>query len=88
MEELASLDSVVSVMPVVAIPRPQPLPGTTDQRTDAEKSEGVADMSTFSAADLGGAAEAHAADYTGKGITIGIIDSGVDYDHPDLGGTG
>lgn len=28
----------------------------------------------------------HAAGYTGKGIKIGIVDSGVDYTHPDLGG--
>ncbi|KAI9158047.1 peptidase S8/S53 domain-containing protein [Paramyrothecium foliicola] len=28
----------------------------------------------------------HAAGHTGKGLRIGIIDSGVDYTHPDLGG--
>jgi len=28
----------------------------------------------------------HEAGYTGKGIKIGIVDSGVDYTHPDLGG--
>jgi subtilisin family serine protease len=28
----------------------------------------------------------HEAGYTGKGLRIGIIDSGVDYTHPDLGG--
>ena len=25
---------------------------------------------------------------SGKGIKVGIIDSGIDYDHPDLGGSG
>jgi hypothetical protein len=28
----------------------------------------------------------HAEGFTGKGVKIGIIDSGVDYNHPDLGG--
>lgn len=33
-----------------------------------------------------GADIAHAAGYTGNGITVAVIDSGVDYQHPDLGG--
>ncbi|KXJ87151.1 peptidase S8/S53 domain-containing protein, partial [Microdochium bolleyi] len=28
----------------------------------------------------------HAAGFTGKGVKIGIVDSGIDYMHPDLGG--
>ncbi len=35
-----------------------------------------------------GAAELQAMGLTGAGIKVGIIDSGVDIDHPDLGGTG
>ena len=26
--------------------------------------------------------------YTGEGVRVGVIDTGVDYDHPDLGGSG
>ncbi len=33
-----------------------------------------------------GADIAHAAGYTGAGISVAVIDSGIDYQHPDLGG--
>ena len=33
-----------------------------------------------------GADVAQRSGYTGKGIKVAIIDSGTDYDHPDLGG--
>jgi minor extracellular serine protease Vpr len=33
-----------------------------------------------------GADIAHAAGFTGEGITVAVIDTGTDYDHPDLGG--
>lgn len=33
-----------------------------------------------------GVAEAHSMGFTGKGIKVGIIDSGIDYMHPALGG--
>ncbi|MFE7242701.1 S8 family serine peptidase [Streptomyces sp. NPDC057580] len=40
------------------------------------------------ATDLTGVPQAHRLGYTGKGVTVGIIDSGIAYDHPALGGGG
>ncbi|MFE6888287.1 S8 family serine peptidase [Streptomyces sp. NPDC057694] len=43
---------------------------------------------TVTATDLTGVPEAHRSGATGKGVTVGIIDSGIAYDHPALGGGG
>lgn len=41
-----------------------------------------------SAVDMTGVNRAHEMGYRGEGLKIGIIDTGVDYDHPDFGGGG
>ncbi|MGW2768824.1 S8 family serine peptidase [Streptomyces sp. NPDC001275] len=38
--------------------------------------------------DLTGVPQAHRQGSTGKGVTVGIVDSGIAYDHPALGGGG
>ena len=87
-ESLAELDEVVSIQPVVRIPQPAE-EASADLRTDAEQAEGVLTPQMTTALDLTGADLAHSElGYTGDGIKIGIIDSGVDYDHVEFGGTG
>jgi subtilisin family serine protease len=41
---------------------------------------------TFSTHVMTGVDKLHAQGYFGKGVKIGIIDSGIDYTHPALGG--
>jgi subtilisin family serine protease len=72
-DAIRDLDGVEAVYPV----------GTAhlDQRTEAF------DPSLANAITMTGADIAHSRlGYTGRGIRVAIIDSGVDYDHPDLGG--
>jgi minor extracellular serine protease Vpr len=72
-DALRDLDGVKAVYPV----------GTAhlDQRTEAFEPD-LAFAITMTGADI-----AHSRlGYTGRGVRVAIIDSGVDYDHPDLGG--
>jgi subtilisin family serine protease len=69
---LASIPGVRAVYPVeLAFAEPQ-------------RPEEVADL--YTALAMTGADIAQASGYTGAGVTVAIIDSGLDYDHPDLGG--
>ncbi len=70
----ADIDGVAAVYPVLPVTQPEP------QLTDPELYSAIAMTGVDVAqSDLG---------YTGEGIKVGIIDSGVDYDHPDFGGSG
>lgn len=74
--KLARLPGVKAMYPVDIIAAPNP-----------ERSSPIsADM--IAAINLTGAAAAQAAGYSGKGIKVGIIDTGVDIDHPAFGGGG
>src|SRR5215217_1432015 len=52
------------------------------------KTETVSDPELLTALSMTGADIAHGEElgYTGKGVKVAVIDSGIDYDHPDLGG--
>jgi len=77
---LESLDSVAATYPVYrfmggGVPMPSSAPeGTTRENATVT--------------DLTGVPEAHAAGFRGAGVTIGILDGGIDYNHPALGGPG
>lgn len=69
-----SVAGVTGVYPVAQVPRPETK--TLDPKMASALSLTGADIAQ---SELG---------YTGKGIKVGIVDSGIDYNHPDLGGTG
>ena len=70
---LSRLTGVRAVYPVGTATLPEPEPGISPQLSTALAMTG-ADIAQSA---LG---------LTGAGVKVGIIDSGVDYDHPDLGG--
>ncbi|KAG9063681.1 hypothetical protein KI688_003792 [Linnemannia hyalina] len=78
LEEVAALPGVIGIYPVHTRKRPKALPLGSLQRTRP---------SLESAHILTGIQMVHQKlGLTGKGIKVGIIDTGVDYKHPALGG--
>lgn len=72
---LASASNVVAVYPVLEIEAPTRPTATVPEMVSALTMTGA----DIAQSELG---------YTGEGIRVGVIDTGVDYDHPDLGGSG
>lgn len=73
--QLQSLPGVTAVFPVMNYARPYTPKATKPEMYTAGAMTGANVVQN----ELG---------YTGKGIKVGVIDSGIDIDHPDLGGTG
>ena len=71
--ELSRLAGVRAVYPVEAIPIPETMPGTDPQLFTALAMTGA----DIAQSELG---------LTGRGIRVAVMDTGVDYHHPDLGG--
>lgn len=71
--KLQRIEGVKSLYPVLEVPRPV--------------AEPVADPQLFTALAMTGADIAQTElGFTGKGIKVAVMDTGIDYDHPDLGG--
>lgn len=51
-----------------------------------ESADGVGVTNLANAHALTGVDKVHSLNYTGRGVKVGILDTGVDYTHPDLGG--
>ncbi|KAG8780868.1 hypothetical protein FRC12_022501 [Ceratobasidium sp. 428] len=79
--KLAQASGVQSITPVRLYPAPKPASQYVVKTYNA-----TAAKDTFSTHVMTGVDKLHADGYYGKGIKIGIIDSGVDYTHPALGG--
>ncbi|EJD54165.1 subtilisin-like protein, partial [Auricularia subglabra TFB-10046 SS5] len=80
---LASLPNVVAVRPIFIVDKPKdPAPLRTAKASD--------DPALFPLGQsphiMTGVDKVHAQGYTGKGIKVAIIDTGIDYRHPNLGG--
>ncbi|WP_147917635.1 S8 family serine peptidase [Ruania zhangjianzhongii] len=73
---LAEADSVQAVFPVMTVALP---PDTASAETPEMVSALAMTGADIVQSELG---------FTGEGIRVGILDTGVDYDHPDLGGAG
>ena len=72
--QLRSLPGVTGVWPVYQVAQPKP----------ADANPALASALAMSGADI----VQSELGFTGRDIKVGIIDSGIDIDHPDLGGTG
>ncbi|TGO12494.1 hypothetical protein BTUL_0087g00070 [Botrytis tulipae] len=92
--QLSEIPGVVDVWPVYQVPHPGALSNYTNEDSFNEEFPlvqkrqstvtGTGDLA--SALEMGGVDKLHAKGIKGKGIKIGIVDTGVDYRHPALGG--
>lgn len=88
---LAALPGVASVSEPVRYEAPEPpTPASEEQARKAlaaaAKSAKNSGRESVTVTGLTGVPEVHRAGLTGRGVTVGVIDSGVAYDHPALGG--
>ena len=71
--KLSRIPGIKALYPVLPLAMPQTVPGNSPELFTALSMTGADIVQS----ELG---------YTGEGIKVGVIDTGIDYDHPDLGG--
>lgn len=74
----ADAPHVVNLWPNRAVPRQAPL--------DFQSFSGHVAVSNYSTLQVTGVEQLHEAGILGHGVKVGVLDSGIWYDHPDLGG--
>ncbi|CAE6539208.1 unnamed protein product [Rhizoctonia solani] len=79
--KLADASGVQSITPVYLHPAPKPV----SQQVMKDAIDATAPKDVFSTHVMTGVDKLHAEGIFGKGVKIGIIDTGVDYNHPALG---
>jgi len=85
-ESLVKVASLPSVLYVLKYTLPEPLPPPDPDVAGMKPNKGV-EPATWFAIETHGARAAWAKGYTGTGINVAVIDTGVDFAHPDLQGT-
>lgn len=73
-EKLRAVSGVRAVYPVLEVPAPAPV-DATPQDVNANDMTGVSQVQQVDG-------------LNGQGVTVAVIDSGIDYNNPDLGGSG
>lgn len=76
--QLKGMPEVKDVQPAVTFDRPQ----------DLNVSPSLSPAGAVNSVNFIGADEAHKLGFTGKGVRVGVIDTGIDYTHAMLGGSG
>ncbi|KAI0684940.1 subtilisin-like protease [Cytidiella melzeri] len=80
--EISSIPGVQAIRPVISVPAPRPL----NVRVVTGPSDPAIPVDTESTHVITGVDKLHALNIIGSGIKVGIIDTGIDYTHPLLGG--
>jgi subtilisin family serine protease len=83
---LASVPGVVSIYPVNTITLASPLPADNSSDGSLPITGGSSTIDLAHSTIMIGSNIANASGWTGQGVKVAIVDSGVDYTHPDLGG--
>ncbi|MFI8685772.1 S8 family serine peptidase [Rossellomorea sp. NPDC077527] len=76
-QELLSLDVVRAIWSDVEVQVEPPVTNTTEEQKDEYIVESMPHLKID---------QLHSEGFTGKGIKVGVIDTGIDYNHPDLDG--
>lgn len=89
-EIINSMAMVHKMWPVRLYQRPAKIVNSVhsseSQSSPIKKRATAAEVDTYSTHVMGGVSELRAEGYAGQGIYIGVVDTGVDYNHPALGG--